>query len=155
MKVRDVLGGYVGGLLTGALLMGGVSWATAEASPELKGSVIGAEGLERRQLGGGKAEIVHLVRGQEAYLGRLSLKGGVNVPTHRDPTEEYLIIERGRGVIKIDGVEHTLQPGSVVYMPANAEVSFTNSDQPLVALQVFAGPKSADKYRKWSLVQAP
>jgi len=124
-----------------------------QASPQPSAQVSGAEGLELRQLGGGKATIRHLARGQAAYLGRLTLKGGVDVPLHRDPTEEYLVIERGHGVITINGVAHQLSAGSVVYMPAQAEVSFKNSDEELVALQVFAGPESADKYLKWAPVQ--
>ncbi len=33
--------------------------------------------------------------------------------------------------------------------PAGATVSFKNGDQPLEALQMFAGPESADKYAAW------
>lgn len=148
------LKGFKGGLLIGALVTCCVGGLALQASPTLKGSVVGPEGLERRELGGGKAQIVHLARGQEAYLGRLTLQGGVNVPLHRDPTEEYLVIERGRGELSIDGVRHSVEPGSVVYMPAGAEVSFTNSAEPLIALQIFAGPESADKYLKWPLPAA-
>ena len=50
----------------------------------------------------------------------------------------------------MDGKGHQLTEGSVVYMPANAEVSYANGPNPLVAIQVFAGPESADKYAKWS-----
>ena len=32
------------------------------------------------------------------------------------------------------------------------EVSFKNGDQKLIALQIFAGPKSARKYDKWQRV---
>jgi quercetin dioxygenase-like cupin family protein len=119
----------------------------------LKGSVSTPATQERRQLGGGKATITHLARGERAYLGRLTLKGGVNVPLHRDPTEEYLVIEQGNGELFINGVGHKVAPGSVVFMPAGAEVRFTNSDQALVALQVFAGPESADKYAKWAVLE--
>ena len=143
-------GGVRSWVALGALVTAGLGVLGVQASPARSGQVSGPEGHERRQLGGGKAVITHLARGQHAYLGRLTLKGGVNVPLHRDPTEEYLIIERGRGVIRVNGVEHKLSPGSVVYMPAGAEVSFTNSDEELVALQVFAGPESADKYLKWA-----
>lgn len=49
----------------------------------------------------------------------------------------------------IDGQSHEISSGHVVYMPAGATVSFKNGDQPLEALQVFAGPESADKYAAW------
>lgn len=142
------------GLIIGALTLGTGAWVL-QATPALKGLVIDENHHEKRQFGEGKAVITHLARGKEAYLGRLMLQGGVHVPLHQDPTEEYLIIEQGHGIIEIDGVSHKLKPGSVVYMPANAKVSFTNDSETFVALQVFAGPESADKYQNWTLIQAP
>ena len=144
------------GVLSGVALTLGAQGLLGDARAEkapLKGTITAKGEGEVRQLGGGKATITHLARGERAYLGRLTLKGGVNVPLHRDPTEEYLVIEQGSGELFINGVGHKVAPGSVVFMPAGAEVRFTNSDQALVALQVFAGPESADKYAKWAVVK--
>ena len=100
-----------------------------------------------------KATIVHLARGKNAYVGHLTMAPGGKVPLHRDPTEEYIYIISGGGKITVDGKTHAVKAGSMVYMPAKAEVTFQNGSKPLVALQVFAGPGSADKYRKWAKVK--
>jgi hypothetical protein len=50
----------------------------------------------------------------------------------------------------IDGTEHTIAPGTMVYMPANAEVTFKGGEKALKAIQVFAGPAPAKKYDSWS-----
>ena len=47
---------------------------------------------------------------------------------------------------------HRIGPGSTIYMPANALVSYQNGDAPLVAIQVFAGPAPAAKYDAWEVV---
>ena len=98
----------------------------------------------------GKATITHLAEGKNAYLGRLTLLGGAKVPEHRDTTEEYLYILEGRGEVVIDDVTYPVGPGSAIYMPANAKVSYTNGPDELVTLQVFAGPVPAKKYEDWN-----
>ena len=91
-----------------------------------------------------------LARGQNAFLGMLSMKPGAAVPLHRDSTEEYIFILEGTGTMMIDGVSYVVGPNSVIYMPAGAEVSFQNGDEPMVGIQVFAGPEPADKYNTWT-----
>ena len=49
----------------------------------------------------------------------------------------------------MDGKTYEITAGTTIYMPANATVSFQNGDQPLVAIQVFAGPGPAAKYDTW------
>ena len=77
---------------------------------------------------------------------------GGEVPEHRDPTEEYIHILAGGGVFTIDGQAHTVGPGTTIYMPADARVSFKNGGERLVAIQVFAGPEPASKYEAWTPV---
>jgi len=98
----------------------------------------------------GKARVQELAVGSGAWVGRLSMDGGAAVPEHRDPTEETIHVLSGSGVVTIDGQDHELGPGSTVFMPAEARVSFQNGPETLVALQVFAGPQSATKYEAWS-----
>lgn len=130
-----------------------LAWAevTAASSSEsgIKGEVISSSHFERKQVGGGKAVIEIFKEGKGAFLGRLTVAPNGVVPTHRDPTEEYLVIERGAGTLTMDGVVYQVRAGQVIYMPANAEVSFKNGPEPLIALQVFAGPESARKYDAW------
>ena len=128
--------------------------SAVKADATLRAQVISPDQLERRQVGQGKAVIEIFKEGRAAFVGRLTLAPHAAVPQHRDPTEEYLIVESGSGVITLDGVKHTIKAGDVVYMPARAEVSFKNGPQTLRALQVFAGPESARKYDRWQVVPA-
>jgi quercetin dioxygenase-like cupin family protein len=97
----------------------------------------------------GKATITHLARGHNAYLGRMRMDPSATVPVHRDATEEYIHVLQGGGVMTIDGREYEVGPGTTIFMPANAEVSFVNGDAEMIALQVFAGPDPAKKYDAW------
>ena len=72
------------------------------------------------------------------------------VPEHRDATEEYIYVLSGHGSITIDSKTSALGPGSAVYMPANAKVSFANGSETMTAVQVFAGPSPAQKYDSWA-----
>lgn len=98
----------------------------------------------------GKATIAHLALGNNAYLGRLRMDAGAAVPVHRDATEEYIHVLEGVGTMTVDGQSYEIEPGTTIYMPANAEVSYQNGDQEMVALQVFAGPEPASKYDAWT-----
>jgi quercetin dioxygenase-like cupin family protein len=101
----------------------------------------------------GKATITHLALGHNAYLGRMRMAPGAAVPVHRDATEEYIHVLEGGGVMTIDGRTYEVGPGTTIFMPANAEVSFQNGEAEMLALQVFAGPEPAKKYDGW--VAAP
>lgn len=98
----------------------------------------------------GKASIAHLARGQNAYLGMLAMDPEAAVPTHRDPSEEFIHVLEGGGVMTIDGQTFQVTAGTTIYMPANAEVSFQNGPTPMRAIQVFAGPEPASKYDAWT-----
>jgi quercetin dioxygenase-like cupin family protein len=101
--------------------------------------------VEVRAPAHGKARIQLLARGKNAFVGRLWLAAGAKVPIHKDVTEEYIIF--------IQGGAHTVSAGSTVYMPAGAEVTYQNGKTDTVAIQVFAGPSSADKYAQWPIVK--
>jgi quercetin dioxygenase-like cupin family protein len=101
----------------------------------------------------GTATVAELAVGEEAWLGRLTMKPGAAVPEHQDPTEEYIYVLEGSGLITIDGEVYAMKAGSTAFMPAKATVSFQNGDEPLVAIQVFAGPESAEKYAAWPLAE--
>ena len=123
--------------------------AAPAAAPAVAASVVNLADVTKRSPPGSKASIAVLAEGQEAFLGLLEMPGGGAVPEHRDPTEEYIYVLEGSGTITVDGAPHALSPGSAVFMPAGATVSYQNGEQALVALQVFAGPESAAKYAAW------
>ena len=143
-------------LLLSALVILGViffgEWVVQAKESGSQATVLHTGKMEMRQVGGGKAIIEKLALGKNAFVGKLTLAAGASVPVHRDITEEYLYILKGGGTLVIDGQSHKIQAGSAIYMPAKAEVHFKNGPTPLVALQVFAGPESANKYEKWEKV---
>ena len=99
---------------------------------------------------GDQATVQLLARGDNAFVGKLTLAPGAEVPEHTDPTEEYIHILAGGGLFTIDGQTHDVGPGTTIYMAPGARVRFHNGPEPLVALQVFAGPGPADKYNQWT-----
>lgn len=110
------------------------------------------EDAPRRAAPTGTATVAFLARGNNAFVAELVMEPGASVPEHQDSDEEYIVVLQGRGTMRIDGVEHEVTPGSTIFMPAGATVSFQNGDERLVAIQVFAGPGSAAKYERWTPV---
>ena len=129
-------------------LLCGVTVSAVAAST--KATVIPLPSAEKRTAPTGKASIHLLAQGEQAFIGRLELDGGGQVPAHRDTTEEYIHVLQGGGNIRIDGAEHALTAGTTVYMPAGAEVSYSNGPEDFIAIQVFAGPEPAAKYDAWA-----
>lgn len=152
MRVPTHLIAFVAGL--------GVAWAVQPAAarkdqaPGPTATVTTLDSAVHRRTPSDKAGILELARGASAFVGRLDLAAGGAVPEHTDPTEEYIHVLTGAGVITIDGEQHPLSAGSTVFMPAGATVSYTNGDAPMVAIQVFAGAESADKYASWPVSEA-
>jgi quercetin dioxygenase-like cupin family protein len=109
--------------------------------------------VETRYVAKGKVKVETFMQGRNAFVGRLTLAPLQKVPLHQDPTEEYLYIMEGKGKITIDGKQYTVETGDSIYMPAKAKVSFINGKKTLIALQIFAGPESAQKYQKWPLAK--
>jgi quercetin dioxygenase-like cupin family protein len=133
------------GLFLG-LMLGGVSVAVAGKSVAEVRTVSQAP---VKWAPSGKASVQLLARGDNAFLGLLSMDAGAGVPEHQDSTEEYIVVLEGGGTISIDGQSTSIAKGDAVFMPANATVSFKNGPEPMRALQVFAGPQPAEKYQAW------
>lgn len=128
--------------------VGGMPSCFAPPAPAL----VRREGATVVQAPSGKAQARELLRGENAWLGELWLDPGGKVPTHRDETEEYLIVLAGSGTMTVDGKTYEVTPGTAVYMPAHAEVSYVNGSERLHVIQVFAGPAPAKKYDTWKPV---
>lgn len=97
----------------------------------------------------GMASATALASGEEAYFGMLTLEPGASVPEHADPTEEFIYVVEGQGVMMIDDVAYKVTPQTAIYMPAGAKVSFKNDRDRLVAFQVFGNPGPEAKYEGW------
>ena len=97
--------------------------------------------------------VVWLAEGQNAYLGELVLAPGTEVPIHTHQSEEYLLFMHGGGVMTVDGQDVEVGPGSVVLVPADTEHAFINGPDETIAIQVFASPEGAQRYRDWSRAQ--
>jgi quercetin dioxygenase-like cupin family protein len=123
---------------------------SSSAEVALEASVIALVDAPSATAPHGKATITHLALGHNAYLGRMRMDPGAAVPVHRDATEEYIHVLEGGGIMTIDGRDYEIGPGTTIFMPANAEVSFQNGELEMQALQVFAGPEPAKKYDAWT-----
>ena len=122
--------------------------AVAPESPR-PASILSLESTPHRRHESGNADVHILAQGKNAFVGKLIMAGDGVVPEHQDATEEYIHVLEGGGTILIDGTTHEIGPGSTVYMPANAVVSYQNGPEQLVAIQIFAGPEPATKYDAW------
>lgn len=123
------------------------SWASDEATVRhyTDGST--------RTTASGKAQVWRIAGkpegAQNAFFGVLELAPGAKVPVHRDATEEYIYILSGTGQMTIDGVTRTVGPGTGVFMPVDAEVSFVAGEERVRAVQFFAGQGPEAKYDGW------
>ena len=133
------------------MVVGLLACEARPAAPGRSAAVVGIDQVEHRRKGEA-ADVYLLARGDNAFIGRLEMAPGGEVPEHRDPTEEYIHILEGGGTFSIDDRTYSVGPGSTIYMPANAKVSFKNGETKLVAIQVFAGPGPASKYEAWTPV---
>ena len=141
---------FISGVLVGALLTLSFGALALQMNPET--SVQAFDKAEHRIAPSNKANVRVLAHGANAFIGHLRMDPGASVPEHRDVSEEYIYVLQGSGTITIDGKDHTITPGTTVFMPANAKVSYKNGPGEMVAIQVFAGPESAKKYQAWKQV---
>ena len=133
------------------LLLGGL-FGAATANQVDPGHVVRADSTENiKTAPSGKASVQILSQGaKSAFVGLLTIDAGLTIPVHRDASEEFIYTLEGGGVITINGVEQPVGVGDFVFMPANAEVTFTSMEGAKTkVLQVFAPPESASKYDSW------
>jgi len=135
-------------MMTTLLALGLSAWASGNAT------VSHYTAGETRKTPSGTAQVWRIAGGPEgaknAFFGVLELAPGAKVPVHRDATEEYIYILSGSGQMTIDGITRTVVAGTGVFMPANAEVSFVaGNDEPVRAVQFFAGQGPESKYDGW------
>ena len=113
--------------------------APPPASPAAPAEVRAFDAAPLKTSPNGKSTVRLLAQGQNAFLGKLEMQ----------PADEYIHVISGHGTLTMDGKEYAIEPGTTIYMPAHVKVSYQNGDEPLVAIQVFAGPGPAAKYDAW------
>lgn len=77
--------------------------------------------------------------GANVTLGIATLRCGETLEPHRHSEPETYYTLAGRGIVTIDGVAHTVTPGTAIFIPGDAEHAIRNDhDETLEILYVFA-----------------
>jgi mannose-6-phosphate isomerase-like protein (cupin superfamily) len=88
-----------------------------------------------------------LFTGPNMQLVLMTLKPGedIGLETHGDH-DQFIRIEAGTGVARLNGAESKLQDGSIVLIPAGVEHNIVNtsSDEPLRLYTLYSPPEHAD-----------
>ncbi|HSJ05653.1 MAG TPA: cupin domain-containing protein [Longimicrobiales bacterium] len=88
-----------------------------------------------------------LFTGQNMQLVLMTLQPGedIGLETH-DQLDQFIRIEAGNGVTRLNGEESLLEPGSIVVIPAGVEhnIMNTSKSQPLRLYTLYSPPGHAD-----------
>jgi mannose-6-phosphate isomerase-like protein (cupin superfamily) len=76
-------------------------------------------------------------------LGLYRHEAGASVPQEPHTEDEVYVVVSGRGSIEIEGADHAVTSGSVVYVPAGVAHHFHNVTEPLQVLVAFAPPEGS------------
>jgi mannose-6-phosphate isomerase-like protein (cupin superfamily) len=76
-------------------------------------------------------------------LGLYRHEAGASVPQEPHTEDEVYFVVSGRGAIRIDGADHAVTSGSVVYVPAGVAHHFHDVTIPLEVLVAFAPPEGS------------
>jgi mannose-6-phosphate isomerase-like protein (cupin superfamily) len=76
-------------------------------------------------------------------LGLYNHEIGASVPQKPHTEDEVYLVVSGIGVIEIDGADHAVTSGSVVYVPAGVPHHFHEVTVPLRVLVAFAPPEGS------------
>jgi mannose-6-phosphate isomerase-like protein (cupin superfamily) len=88
-----------------------------------------------------------LFTGPHAQLVVMALRPGeeIGLETH-DHVDQFFRVEAGRGAAILDGVEHALEDGSAVVIPAGTKHNIVNRSrtEPLKVYTIYSPPNHAD-----------
>jgi unsaturated pyranuronate lyase len=90
------------------------------------------EGIERQ-----------MVVGDNLMICRLKIQPRVVTPVHSHEHEQITMVERGRVLYIVDGVERVVSNGDVLHFPPNVPHGATMLDEEVVLVDVFT-PKRED-----------
>jgi mannose-6-phosphate isomerase-like protein (cupin superfamily) len=63
---------------------------------------------------------------------------------HPHHADEIYIVQSGRGVLRVEGEDHPVGPGSVVSVDRGAEHNFTDIREDLTVMVLFAPPETPE-----------
>ena len=75
-------------------------------------------------------------RSLEAGIIRLRVKQSDTQTSH--PTDELYYVIDGEGYLRINGKNHMVHKGTVIFVPANSEHNFHGNQADLIVLYIFA-----------------
>jgi quercetin dioxygenase-like cupin family protein len=77
--------------------------------------------------------------GADMVMGVARLRKGDSLEPHRHAEPETYFTLSGRGIVTVEGVEHAIEAGTMVYIPGNARHQIVNADdEDLQILYAFA-----------------
>ena len=91
-----------------------------------------AEGIQRQ-----------MVVGQKLMICRLTIQPRVVTAVHTHEHEQMTIVERGRVLYIVDGVERVCSPGDVLHFPPHVPHGATMLDEEVVLVDIFT-PRRED-----------
>lgn len=97
----------------------------------------------------GDARVVAMARGTTGHLAEFRLDPGADFEPAVRQQEVYLYALRGSAVINVQGRRHLIGPRTGVYVPAGAEVRWTNGSEEFVAVQALSGNGSVEAFEDW------
>ena len=92
-----------------------------------------------RRAGDGYA--AEVIRSDKLSVGLYTLKAGAFDDQTPHLEDEVYYVARGRATLHVDGSEHPVREGSVLFVPAKAEHRFHDIDEELVLLVFWAPPE--------------
>ena len=96
-----------------------MNWATIPAERV-------ADGIERQ-----------MVVGEKLMICRLTIQSRVVTPVHSHVHEQVTMVERGRVLYSVDGVERVVSAGDVLHFPPNLPHGATMLEEEVVLVDVF------------------
>lgn len=78
-------------------------------------------------------------QGANMVMGVARLRQGESLEPHRHAEPETYFVLSGRGIVTVEGIEHAVEAGTMVFIPGNARHQIVNvDDEELQLLYVFA-----------------
>jgi len=93
---------------------------------------------------GGTGPYRELMRRPGFSIGVYRLTAGGDDHQHPHETDEVYIVQSGRAVLRVEGEDYPVGPGSVVSVDRGAEHGFTDIAEDLTLLVMFAPPEVPD-----------